>query len=112
MQDPTYYVLLTYVQHVEATIDKILNALQKIQRFDIIIQIKNDIYDLIDKISQNAKNNGILIFITKAIIIVIYNLIYKFLLYLYRINYIKTKQYAESSISINSNSFYTRCKKI
>ncbi|XP_016919403.1 uncharacterized protein LOC108002309 [Apis cerana] len=57
LQDPTYYVLLTYVQHVEATIDKILNALQKIQRFDIIIQIKNDIYDLIDKISQNAKND-------------------------------------------------------
>lgn len=57
LQDPTYYVLLTYVQHVEATIDKILNALQKIQRFDIIIQIKNDIYDLIHEISQNAKND-------------------------------------------------------
>lgn len=51
------------MQHVEATIDKILNALQKIQRFDIINQIKSDIYDLIHKISQNAKNDGILIFI-------------------------------------------------
>lgn len=79
------------MQHVEATIDKILNALQKIQRFDIIIQIKNDIYDLIHEISQNAKNDGILIFITKAIVVIIYNLIYKFFLYLYRINYIKTK---------------------
>lgn len=79
------------MQHVEATIDKILNTLQKIQRFDIIIQIKNDIYDLIHEISQNAKNDGILIFITKAIVVIIYNLIYKFFLYLYRINYIKTK---------------------
>lgn len=79
------------MQHVEATIDKILNALQKIQHFDIIIQIKNDIYDLIHEISQNAKNDGILIFITKAIVVIIYNLIYKFFLYLYRINYIKTK---------------------
>ncbi|CAL7938137.1 unnamed protein product [Xylocopa violacea] len=57
LQDPTYYVLLAYVQNVEATIDRILSALQKMQRFDVINRIKDDIYNLINEISQNTRTN-------------------------------------------------------
>ncbi|XP_050462178.1 uncharacterized protein LOC126857100 [Cataglyphis hispanica] len=57
LQDPTYYVLLTYVQSPEATMDKIFNALQKMQRFDVINQIKDYVYDLVDVLSQCA-NEG------------------------------------------------------
>lgn len=60
MQDPTYYVLLAYAQHVGATIDKILNALQRMHRFDVINRIKDDISDLIDVIPQNTTANGTL----------------------------------------------------
>ncbi|XP_076165548.1 uncharacterized protein LOC143145747 [Ptiloglossa arizonensis] len=62
LQDPTYYVLLAYAQHVGATIDKILNALQRMHRFDVINRIKDDISDLIDVIPQNttANESGIL----------------------------------------------------
>lgn len=58
LQDPTYYVLLTYVQSPEATMDKIFSALQKMQRFDIINQIKDYVYDLINVLSQYATNEG------------------------------------------------------
>ncbi|KAL0108956.1 hypothetical protein PUN28_014216 [Cardiocondyla obscurior] len=56
LQDPTYYVLLTYVQSPEATLDKILSALQQIQRLDIINQIKDYVYDLVDAASQHIIN--------------------------------------------------------
>jgi len=51
-------VLLTYVQSPEATMDKIFSALQKMQRFDIINQIKDYVCDLIDVLSQCATNEG------------------------------------------------------
>ena len=54
LQDPTYYVLLAYVQHVGATIDKIFGALQKMHRLDVINQIKDSIFYLINAISQNT----------------------------------------------------------
>ncbi|KOC63641.1 hypothetical protein WH47_00709, partial [Habropoda laboriosa] len=57
LQDPTYYVLLAYVQHVEATVDKILCALQKMHRFDVINQIKDNISDLIAAISQTPRTD-------------------------------------------------------
>lgn len=58
LQDPTYYVLLTYVQSPEATMDKIFSALQKMQRFDIINQIKDYVHELVDVLSQCAMNKG------------------------------------------------------
>ncbi|XP_011160012.1 uncharacterized protein LOC105196006 [Solenopsis invicta] len=58
LQDPTYYVLLTYVQSPEATMDKILNALQNIQRLDIINQIKDYVHDLVNVVSQHDINHG------------------------------------------------------
>ncbi|XP_071560263.1 uncharacterized protein [Temnothorax nylanderi] len=54
LQDPTYYVLLTYVQSPEATVDKILSALQKMQRLDIINQIKDHVHDLVNVASQHV----------------------------------------------------------
>ncbi|KZC05935.1 hypothetical protein WN55_06110, partial [Dufourea novaeangliae] len=54
LQDPTYYVLLAYVQHVDATIDKILTALQKMHRYDVINQIKGNISDLVHAIQQET----------------------------------------------------------
>lgn len=58
LQDPTYYVLLSYVQSPEATMNKIFIALQKMQRLDIINQIKDYIYDLIGTVLQCAKSEG------------------------------------------------------
>ncbi|XP_020281826.1 uncharacterized protein LOC109853795 isoform X1 [Pseudomyrmex gracilis] len=57
LQDPTYYVLLTYVQSPEATMDKIFKALQKMQRFDVINQIKDCVHNLINVVSQNTTDN-------------------------------------------------------
>lgn len=54
LQDPTYYVLLTYVQSPEATLDKILSALQKIERLDVISEIKDYIHDLVSNVSQDV----------------------------------------------------------
>lgn len=54
LQDPTYYVLLTYVQSPEATMDKILSALQKIERFDIISEIKDYMHNLVSAVSQDT----------------------------------------------------------
>ncbi|XP_018406742.1 PREDICTED: uncharacterized protein LOC108782859 [Cyphomyrmex costatus] len=58
LQDPTYYVLLAYVQSPEATIDKILSALQKMQRLDVINQITDSVHDLINAASQHVINHG------------------------------------------------------
>ncbi|XP_063993388.1 uncharacterized protein LOC135171035 [Diachasmimorpha longicaudata] len=41
LQDPTYYVLLTFVQCVDATMDKIFDALRKMDRLDIIHRLSN-----------------------------------------------------------------------
>lgn len=57
MEDPTYYVLLTYAYQAEATIDKIFCALQKMDRFDIINIIKDNIFDLVDAIPQNISTD-------------------------------------------------------
>lgn len=38
--------------------DKIFSTLQKMQRLDIINQIKDYLYDLIDAVSQCAKSEG------------------------------------------------------
>nr|XP_012228504.1 PREDICTED: uncharacterized protein LOC105675728 isoform X2 [Linepithema humile]XP_012228505.1 PREDICTED: uncharacterized protein LOC105675728 isoform X2 [Linepithema humile] len=58
LQDPTYYVLLTFVQSPEATIDKIVSALQKMQRLDVINQIKDYVQDLVSVTSQHAMSDG------------------------------------------------------
>lgn len=54
LQDPTYYVLLTYVQSPEATMDKILSALQKMHRLDVINQIKDYVRNLVSAASQRV----------------------------------------------------------
>ncbi|XP_066589229.1 uncharacterized protein [Prorops nasuta] len=57
LQDPTYYVLLAYVQSPVATLDKILIVLQKIERLDIINQIKDYINDLVSNLSQKKNTD-------------------------------------------------------
>lgn len=39
--------------------DKIFNALQKMQRFDVINQIKDYVYDLVDVLSQCASEGEV-----------------------------------------------------
>lgn len=58
LQDPTYYVLLTYAQSPEATIDKILNALHRMQRFDIINQIKDYVHNLVSIALQHVSDGS------------------------------------------------------
>jgi hypothetical protein len=36
LQDPTYNILLAFVQHEDATLNKVVNALQKMGRLDVI----------------------------------------------------------------------------
>lgn len=55
------------MQHAEATIDKILSILQRMHRFDIINQVKDDVSDLINRISQSTTANGILIFVIESV---------------------------------------------
>ncbi|RLU21378.1 hypothetical protein DMN91_005751 [Ooceraea biroi] len=58
LQDPTYYVLLTYVQSPEATVDKILSTLQKMQRLDVINEIKDCVHDLINAVLKDNTSTG------------------------------------------------------
>lgn len=46
------------MQHAEATVDRIFSALEKMDRFDIINLIKDNISGLIDAIPQNDVING------------------------------------------------------
>lgn len=57
LQDPTYYVLLTYVQSPEATLDRIVSALQKMERLDVINEIKDHVRELVRAASQNATSD-------------------------------------------------------
>lgn len=57
LQDPTYYVLLAYVQNTNATMDKILHALQKMQRYDIINEIKDKMSELVSVTSQSTSTD-------------------------------------------------------
>ncbi|KAG7190624.1 hypothetical protein KM043_006708 [Ampulex compressa] len=57
LQDPTYYVLLAYVQHDEATLDKLLSVLQKMHRMDIINELKDHFIELIYAILRNVPND-------------------------------------------------------
>ncbi|XP_078033311.1 uncharacterized protein LOC144468052 [Augochlora pura] len=66
-QDPAFYVLLTYVQHGGATIDKILSALQRMHRFDVIYQIKDNIFNLLNAIQQETPVSGSTILRPKSI---------------------------------------------
>lgn len=61
LQDPTYYVLLAYVQNVDATMDRILDALQKMQRYDIINEIKDKMAELVSTACQGATVSDCLI---------------------------------------------------
>lgn len=65
------------MQHTDATIDKILHTLQRIHRPDIINQIKDNITDLIDEISQRTTTDGIITFIYHKSNNYVFNLIYK-----------------------------------
>ncbi|XP_031842860.1 uncharacterized protein LOC116431485 isoform X2 [Nomia melanderi] len=66
-EDPTYYVLLAYVQRAEATIGNIINTLQKMHRYDVINQIKDDISYLRDVIQQESSVAESSILKTKSI---------------------------------------------
>ncbi|XP_033208046.1 uncharacterized protein LOC117167317 [Belonocnema kinseyi] len=57
LEDPTYYVLLTYVQSPEATLDKILTTLTKIERMDIINRIKDSVTDFIGNLFSNKSTD-------------------------------------------------------
>lgn len=57
MQDPTYYVLLAFSQSDEATMDKILLALQKIDRLDVMNRVTDCFNTLIQDILQNRSSS-------------------------------------------------------
>lgn len=58
LQDPTYYVLLTFVQSVNATIERILEALLKMDRFDVIHRLSEPLKLFIDCLKMNAPSKG------------------------------------------------------
>ncbi|XP_057324224.1 uncharacterized protein LOC130666913 [Microplitis mediator] len=60
LQDPTFYVLLTFSQLSESTIDKLLIACQNIKRFDIINRIISPLNIFIDNLSVDPHFPGIL----------------------------------------------------
>ncbi|XP_003426490.1 uncharacterized protein LOC100680275 [Nasonia vitripennis] len=57
LQDPTYYVLLAFSQLAEATMDKIIIALQKIDRPDVINRVTDCFNYFIQDIVQNRSLN-------------------------------------------------------
>ncbi|KAH0555568.1 uncharacterized protein LOC123262466 [Cotesia glomerata] len=59
LQDPTYYVLLTFAQLSESTFDKLLIACRDIKRFDIINRIIGPLDVFIDKLSIDPHCQGI-----------------------------------------------------
>ncbi|XP_058797809.1 uncharacterized protein LOC131668017 [Phymastichus coffea] len=62
LEDPTYYVLLGFVHSPGATLDKVLLALQKINRLDIINRTADYFNDFFQDITKNRSSdlkNGI-----------------------------------------------------
>lgn len=57
LQDPTYYVLLAFIQSEEATIDKIVLSLKNIGRLDIINRILNPLTSLLNFLSSQTVEN-------------------------------------------------------
>lgn len=61
LQDPTYYVLLTFVQSENATIDKVVTSLKNIGRLDIINRISNPLMSFLNSLTnltvKNRKKN-------------------------------------------------------
>ncbi|XP_015600938.1 uncharacterized protein LOC107270431 isoform X2 [Cephus cinctus] len=55
-EDPTYFVLLTYVQSFDSTLDKIIFSLQKINRLDVINRIKDHIENLIKALAHKGSD--------------------------------------------------------
>lgn len=68
LQDPTYYVLLAFSQNNEATMDKMLLSLQKIDRIDVINRSLECFNSFFQKISQNYGKLLNYIFITNLFI--------------------------------------------
>ncbi|XP_034936670.1 uncharacterized protein [Chelonus insularis] len=60
MQDPTYYVLLTFCQSPDATVDKVIIACQKIHRLDIINRILNPLVQFINNLIIDDHNTGVI----------------------------------------------------
>lgn len=59
LQDPTYYVLLAFTQSPEATVDKILTAIQKISRLDVINRIVVVLNEFINSLGSISTSQGI-----------------------------------------------------
>ncbi|XP_043269283.1 uncharacterized protein [Venturia canescens] len=59
LQDPTYYVLLAYIQWPEATLDKIIVALQKIGRLDIVNRIHENMSKFIECLDLKDDTNDV-----------------------------------------------------
>ncbi|XP_011311146.1 uncharacterized protein [Fopius arisanus] len=57
LQDPTYYVLLTFVQSVDATMDKILEALMKMERWDIIHRLFECLKLFMNNLCRNIQDD-------------------------------------------------------
>ncbi|KAJ8686306.1 hypothetical protein QAD02_022100 [Eretmocerus hayati] len=60
LQDPTYYVLLTFVQCSHGTMDKVFHALQSIDRLDIINRVTETLNNFIREIIQNKGITSVL----------------------------------------------------
>lgn len=57
LQDPTYYVLLAFSQLADATMDKMILALQKIDRPDVIIRVADSFDNLVQEVFQNRSSS-------------------------------------------------------
>ncbi|KDR22395.1 uncharacterized protein LOC110826926 [Zootermopsis nevadensis] len=56
-QDPTYYILLAFVQHEDATLNKVVDALKEMGRLDVINRTINLMSGLADDVMGSHTNN-------------------------------------------------------
>ncbi|XP_014236126.1 uncharacterized protein LOC106658623 [Trichogramma pretiosum] len=57
LQDPTYYVLLAFAQHNEATLDKVVDAFDAIKRKDVINRVMHHFDNFYLKIQETKYND-------------------------------------------------------
>ncbi|XP_015124778.1 uncharacterized protein LOC107046634 [Diachasma alloeum] len=60
LQDPTYYVLLTFVQSIDATMDKVLAALQKMNRLDVVDRLSEPLMLFMKSLSIRSQSTSLL----------------------------------------------------
>lgn len=58
LEDPTFYVLKTFVHSIDPTVDKILTALKKMERLDVINRLIDPLTAFVNNLDGESDSSG------------------------------------------------------